>query len=69
MDPRIPRLRRKLAAIPFQPLRSHSFGEEQHEFRLGAVRPIMVLVRPFSKCRGRKAHGVLPGVCATPGET
>ncbi|MFD5971480.1 SMI1/KNR4 family protein, partial [Streptomyces sp. NPDC060311] len=35
MDPRIPRLRRKLAAIPFQPLRSHSFGEEQHEFRLG----------------------------------
>ncbi|MEU9361595.1 SMI1/KNR4 family protein [Streptomyces sp. NPDC048301] len=35
MDPRIPRLRRKLAAIPFQPLRSHSFGEEQHNFRLG----------------------------------
>ncbi|MFD7917206.1 SMI1/KNR4 family protein [Streptomyces sp. NPDC059752] len=35
MDPRISRLRRKLAAIPFQPLRSHSFGEEQHEFRLG----------------------------------
>ncbi|MFD9691845.1 SMI1/KNR4 family protein [Kitasatospora sp. NPDC059146] len=35
MDPRIPRLRRKLAAIPFQPLRSHSFGEEQHRFRLG----------------------------------
>ncbi len=35
MDPRIPRVRRKLAAIPFQPLRSHSFGEEQHEFRLG----------------------------------
>ncbi|MFJ2818584.1 SMI1/KNR4 family protein [Streptomyces sp. NPDC087294] len=35
MDARIPRLRRKLAAIPFQPLRSHSFGEEQHEFRLG----------------------------------
>lgn len=35
MDPRIPRLRRKLAAIPFQPLRSHSFGEEQHKFCLG----------------------------------
>ncbi|WP_331763752.1 SMI1/KNR4 family protein (plasmid) [Streptomyces hirsutus] len=35
MDPRIPRLRRKLAATPFQPLRSHSFGEEQHQFRLG----------------------------------
>lgn len=35
MDPHIPRLRRKLAAIPFQPRRSHSFGEEQHEFRLG----------------------------------
>ncbi|MEU4119908.1 SMI1/KNR4 family protein [Kitasatospora sp. NPDC028055] len=35
MDPRIPRLRRRLAAIPFQPLRSHSFGEEQHRFRLG----------------------------------
>lgn len=32
MDPRIPRLRRKLAAIPFQPLRSHSFGEEHHKF-------------------------------------
>nr|WP_237557707.1 hypothetical protein [Streptomyces sp. SID5470] len=27
---RIPRLRRKLTAIPFQPLRSHSFGEEKH---------------------------------------
>ncbi|MFJ2607890.1 SMI1/KNR4 family protein [Streptomyces sp. NPDC087425] len=35
MDARIPRLRRKLAAIPFQPLRSHSIGEELHEFRLG----------------------------------
>ncbi|MFE4056316.1 SMI1/KNR4 family protein [Streptomyces sp. NPDC059096] len=35
MDPRIPRLRRKLAAIPYEPLRSHSFGEEQHGFRLG----------------------------------
>ncbi|AXG79181.1 SMI1/KNR4 family protein [Streptomyces paludis] len=35
MDPRVPRLRRKLAAIPFQPLRSHSFGEEEHKFRLG----------------------------------
>ncbi|MEV6379517.1 SMI1/KNR4 family protein [Streptomyces sp. NPDC051773] len=35
MDPRVPRLRRKLAALPFQPLRSHSFGEERHAFRLG----------------------------------
>ncbi|MEV5491159.1 hypothetical protein AB0L47_24705 [Streptomyces bobili] len=35
MDARIPRPRRKLAEIPFQPLRSHSFGEEKHEFRLG----------------------------------
>ncbi|MFD9433492.1 SMI1/KNR4 family protein [Streptomyces sp. NPDC060002] len=35
MDPRIPRLRRKLAAIPFQPLRSHSFGEERHQFSPG----------------------------------
>ncbi|MEU8762844.1 SMI1/KNR4 family protein [Streptomyces sp. NPDC048659] len=39
MDPRIPRLRRKLAAIPYQPLRSHSFGEERHEFRLGPRLP------------------------------
>ncbi|MFB6627287.1 SMI1/KNR4 family protein [Streptomyces sp. NPDC056374] len=30
-----PRLRRKLAATPFQPLRSHSFGEEKHGFHLG----------------------------------
>ncbi|EDY44976.1 SMI1/KNR4 family protein [Streptomyces sp. SPB074] len=35
MDARISRLRRKLAAVPFQPLRSHSFGEEQHQFCLG----------------------------------
>lgn len=35
MDPRIPRVRRKLAAIPFQPLRSHSFGEERHKFLTG----------------------------------
>ncbi|MEU0690581.1 SMI1/KNR4 family protein [Streptomyces uncialis] len=35
MDLRIPRLRRKLAAIPFQPLRSHSFGEERHRFSCG----------------------------------
>jgi hypothetical protein len=35
MDPRIPRVRRKSAAVPFQPLRSHSFGEEHHRFRLG----------------------------------
>ncbi|MCX5181171.1 SMI1/KNR4 family protein [Streptomyces sp. NBC_00268] len=35
MDSRIPRLRRKLAGIPYAPNRSHSFGEERHEFRLG----------------------------------
>ncbi|MGW6571843.1 SMI1/KNR4 family protein [Streptomyces sp. NPDC054945] len=35
MDSRIPRLRRKLARIPFTPGRSHSFGEERHAFRLG----------------------------------
>ncbi|WP_369198595.1 SMI1/KNR4 family protein [Streptomyces djakartensis] len=35
MDSRLPRLRRKLARIPYAPNRSHSFGEERHEFRLG----------------------------------
>ena len=35
MDPRMPRVRRKLAGAPFQPLRSHSFGEEHHRFHLG----------------------------------
>ncbi|WP_418957456.1 SMI1/KNR4 family protein [Streptomyces tritici] len=35
MDLRISRLRRKLARIPYTPGRSHSFGEERHEFRLG----------------------------------
>ncbi|MGV9351579.1 SMI1/KNR4 family protein [Streptomyces spiralis] len=35
MDPRLPHLRRKLAQIPFSPLRSHSFGEEKHRFQLG----------------------------------
>ncbi|MGW7446938.1 SMI1/KNR4 family protein [Kitasatospora sp. NPDC054795] len=35
MDSRIPRLRRKLARIPYVPTRSHSFGEERHGFRLG----------------------------------
>lgn len=34
MDPRIPRIRRKLAEVPFIPNRSHSFGEEHHQFRL-----------------------------------
>ncbi|MFJ5607864.1 SMI1/KNR4 family protein [Streptomyces sp. NPDC093221] len=34
MDSRIPRLRRKLAKVPFAPQRSHSFGEEKHQFRL-----------------------------------
>jgi hypothetical protein len=35
MDSRIPRLRRKLARIPYAPIRSSSFGEGRHEFRLG----------------------------------
>ncbi|MGJ6968089.1 SMI1/KNR4 family protein [Streptosporangium sp. G11] len=35
MDPRIPRLHRKLASLPFQLQRSHSFGEEHHKYRLG----------------------------------
>ncbi|MGW6855144.1 SMI1/KNR4 family protein [Streptomyces xanthophaeus] len=35
MDSRIPRLRRKLARIPYVHGRSRSFGEERHEFRLG----------------------------------
>lgn len=35
MDPRIPCLRRKLAAVAYLPPRSHSFGEEDHRFRLG----------------------------------
>ncbi|MEU5324610.1 SMI1/KNR4 family protein [Streptomyces sp. NPDC021056] len=39
MDSRIPRLRRKLARIPYAPNRSHSFGEERHEFRLGPRLP------------------------------
>jgi hypothetical protein len=35
MDSRIPRIRRKLARVPFTPQRSYSFGEEHHQFRLG----------------------------------
>lgn len=35
VDPRIPRLSHKLASTPYQPLRSHSFGEEKHQFHLG----------------------------------
>ena len=35
MDHRIARIRRKLAAIPYQVHRSHSFGEEKHQFRRG----------------------------------
>lgn len=35
MDHRIDRIRRKLALIPHQPHRSHSFGEERHQFRRG----------------------------------
>jgi len=34
VDPRIPRIRRKLAEAPYLPNRSHSFGEEHHQFRL-----------------------------------
>lgn len=42
MDSRIPRLRRKLARIPYAPNRSHSFGGERHEFRLG---PCLAMAR------------------------
>ncbi|MFB7122881.1 SMI1/KNR4 family protein [Kitasatospora sp. NPDC056273] len=35
MDSRIPRLRRKLARIPYVPDRNYSFGKERHGFRLG----------------------------------
>lgn len=35
MDQRITRIRRKLALIPHQACRSHSFGEESHRFRRG----------------------------------
>jgi hypothetical protein len=35
MDHRINRIRRKLAFTPYQPYRSHSFGEEKHRFRRG----------------------------------
>lgn len=35
MDSRIARIRRKLAQAPYQPGRSHSFGEEKHRFLLG----------------------------------
>ncbi|MFJ3221682.1 SMI1/KNR4 family protein [Kitasatospora sp. NPDC086801] len=34
MDSRIARIRRKLAKVPYAALRSHSFGEEEHGFRL-----------------------------------
>lgn len=33
-DSRIARIRRKLAKVPCAALRSHSFGEEKHQFRL-----------------------------------
>jgi hypothetical protein len=35
MDRRIARIRRKLACIPYLGHRSHSFGEEKHQFRRG----------------------------------
>ncbi|WP_439680934.1 SMI1/KNR4 family protein [Embleya sp. MST-111070] len=34
MDSRIARIRRKLTNVPYAALRSHSFGEEKHGFRL-----------------------------------
>ncbi|SOB84850.1 SMI1/KNR4 family protein [Streptomyces sp. 1331.2] len=39
MDSRIIRIRRKLAKVPYAALRSHSFGEEKHRFRLGPPLP------------------------------
>ncbi len=35
MDPRLPRLHDKLLKITANPHRSHSFGEDKHQFRLG----------------------------------
>src|SRR3954469_20558610 len=35
MDPRLPRLRAKLAKVTANPHRSRSFGEDKHQFRLG----------------------------------
>jgi hypothetical protein len=34
MDSRIARVRPKLAKVPYAAMRSHSFGEEKHGFRL-----------------------------------
>ncbi|MEU2856110.1 SMI1/KNR4 family protein [Streptomyces syringium] len=34
MDSRVTRIRRKLAKAPYAAVRSHSFGEEKHRFRL-----------------------------------
>lgn len=51
MDPRIPRLRRKLAAIPYRPRRSHSFGEERHKFSLGP-RPAEARIAAFETGHG-----------------
>ncbi|MEU9043596.1 MULTISPECIES: SMI1/KNR4 family protein [unclassified Kitasatospora] len=39
MDSRVTRIRRKLAKVPYAPLRSHSFGEEKHGFRLAPPLP------------------------------
>ncbi|AOS66143.1 SMI1/KNR4 family protein [Actinoalloteichus hymeniacidonis] len=36
MDPRLGHIGRKLAQVPYAPLRSHSFGEQVHRFRLDA---------------------------------
>ncbi|MBD0710413.1 MULTISPECIES: SMI1/KNR4 family protein [unclassified Streptomyces] len=41
MDSRIIRIRRKLAKVPYAALRSHSFGEEKHRFRLEPPLPGM----------------------------
>jgi hypothetical protein len=39
MDSRIARIRRKLVKVPYAALRSHSFGEEKHGFRLAPPSP------------------------------
>ncbi|GHB08669.1 SMI1/KNR4 family protein [Streptomyces termitum] len=40
MDSRIAHIRRKLAKVPYAALRSHSFGEEKHGFRLEPPLPV-----------------------------
>jgi hypothetical protein len=58
MDSRIARIRRKLAKAIYVALRSHSFGEEKHRFRLDPPLPDARV----SECEAE--HSIeLPGPC------